>query len=221
MNSPEHRVGRTANNATWREVNGMDIPLNAEAECADGPCGHSTHIIIDPTTEHVTHLVIQERDAPHAERLVPVGLVANSAPDRIYLRCSRRELNHFEPLKVQEFVRATVTRFKGGPHLTWPFVMPESKTELLEFESIPFGELAVRRGAAVQAVDGRVGKVDEFLINPGDGHITHLVLRQGHLWDKREVAVPISVIDRIEKDTVYLKLDRHSVQLLPPVSVKR
>jgi hypothetical protein len=200
MNSPEHRVGRTANNATWREVNGMDIPLNAEAECADGPCGHSTHIIIDPTTEHVTHLVIQERDAPHAERLVPVGLVANSAPDRIYLRCSRRELNHFEPLKVQEFVRATVPRFKGGPHLAWPFVLPESKTELFEFESVPFGELAVR---------------------PGDGHITHLVLRQGHLWDKREVAVPISVIDRIEKDTVYLKLDRHSVQLLPPVSVKR
>ena len=36
----------------------MDIPINAKASCSDGPCGQSTHVILMPTTEKITHLVI-------------------------------------------------------------------------------------------------------------------------------------------------------------------
>jgi len=83
------------------------------------------------------------------------------------------------------------------------------------------GELSIHRGANVAAKDGRVGKVDEFLVDLSDGHITHLVLREGHLWGQRDVTIPISEIERIEEDTVHLKLDRHSVQRLPGIPVKR
>ncbi len=51
----------------------------------------------------------------------------------------------------------------------------------VEYERIPPGELAVRRGARVETTDGHAGRVDEFLVNPADGYITHLVLREGHL----------------------------------------
>jgi sporulation protein YlmC with PRC-barrel domain len=66
-----------------------------------------------------------------------------------------------------------------------------------------------------------VGKVDEFLVDLSDGHITHLVLREGHLWGQKDVTIPVSEIQRIEEDTVYLKLDKHSIEKLPGIPVKR
>jgi hypothetical protein len=73
----------------------------------------------------------------------------------------------------------------------------------------------------VGATNGKVGRVDEFIIEPTSGFITHVVMREGHLWDQREVAIPISAIDRIEENTVFLILDRSEVKALPAVPVKR
>jgi sporulation protein YlmC with PRC-barrel domain len=73
----------------------------------------------------------------------------------------------------------------------------------------------------VEATDGHVGQVDEFLVDPTNEHITHLVLREGHLWGQKDVTIPVSQIDRIEQDVVYLKLDKHGIEKLPSVPVRR
>jgi sporulation protein YlmC with PRC-barrel domain len=99
--------------------------------------------------------------------------------------------------------------------------MPEPTMVTLRHEHVPQGEVAIHRGARVEATDGHVGRVDEFLVDPVNERITHLVLREGHLWGKRDVTIPISQIDRIEQDVVYLKLDKHSVEQLPAVPVRR
>ncbi len=91
----------------------------------------------------------------------------------------------------------------------------------LEHERIPAGEVVIRRGTPVKAADGQVGKVDEFLVDPKDDTITHLVLREGHLWDKRDVTIPVSEIDRIADDAVYLKLERKIIATLPTVPRRR
>jgi hypothetical protein len=88
-------------------------------------------------------------------------------------------------------------------------------------EQIPPGELAVYRGAQVEATDGKAGMLGEFLVNPLNGHISHLILMEGHLWGKKEVTIPVSAIDRIEEDTIYLKLDKKAVESLPTESVRR
>jgi sporulation protein YlmC with PRC-barrel domain len=75
----------------------------------------------------------------------------------------------------------------------------------------------VRQGARVEATDGRVGRLDEFLVDPANEHVTHLVMREGHLWGRRDVTIPVSEIDLIEEDTIYLKLDKEQVGALPTV----
>jgi hypothetical protein len=50
----------------------------------------------------------------------------------------------------------------------------------------------------VRATDGRVGRVDEFLVDPESGNITHLCLRKDHLWGDKLVCIPVSEIDLIE-----------------------
>jgi sporulation protein YlmC with PRC-barrel domain len=107
-------------------------------------------------------------------------------------------------------------------YLVWPYHIPELDTTIpVTHQRIPHGELAVHRGARVEATDGHVGRVDEFLVDPVDTHITHLVLREGHLWGQKDVTIPVSHIDRIEEDTVYLKLDKHNVGALPAIPIRR
>lgn len=199
----------------------MDIPINAEVYCADGLCGYSIYIILNPVTERVTHLVVKEKQFPHTERMVPVDLVMETTPNRIQLRCTERELTEMDPFIETEFIQTEMPEYESAPYpyQIWPYVT--SETIPLEHERIPAGELAVHRGTQVEATDGHVGRVDEFLVDPTNEHITHLVLREGHLWGQKDVTIPISQIERIEEETVYLKLDKHSLEALPTIPVHR
>jgi hypothetical protein len=62
--------------------------------------------------------------------------------------------------------------------------------------------------------------VDEFLIDPESGNISHLILRKGLPWDKKHVNIPIEDIERIEENTVYLKLDKKTIKALPSIPLR-
>jgi uncharacterized membrane protein len=209
-----------------------EIPINAKVECSDGPGGESITVIVNPVTSKVTHFVVEDKHAPDpTPRLVPVDQVVATSSDLIRLRCTQAELAAMHPFVTTHYVQTQRTDYHqalrgdlaGGyanPHMS-PYAVPVNEVHAVEEERIPVGELAVRRGTRVAATDGQVGEVGELLVDPTSEHITHLVLLEGHLWGKKELTLPISAIDRLEDDTVYLKLDKRSVGLLPAIPVKR
>jgi sporulation protein YlmC with PRC-barrel domain len=201
----------------------MDIPINAQARCTDGDCGRSTRVVINPVTRQVTHLVVQEAEFLGAEHLVPLDQVLETQPDLIRLRCTKEQLAKMESFVEVEYIGGNAPYLAYSPreYVSWPYVFPIDMLTPLEHERIPPGELTVRRGSGVEATDGRIGRVDEFMIDPQNGRITHMVLREGHLWGQKDITIPVSEIDRIEEDTVYLKLDKHEVEALPTIPVKR
>jgi hypothetical protein len=206
----------------------MDIPLNVQVQCADGLCGRSTYVIVNPVTQRVTHIVVEGQRFPHTEHLVPLELVIESTPTSIRLRCAKDELMALEPFIEIEFVQADPSYMgdayemeMGEGYLMWPYALPDAGVIPEEHERIPPGELAVRRGARVEATDGHVGRVDEFLVDPESEHITHLILREGHLWGQKDVTIPVSQIGRIDEDTVHLKLGREQIEALPTIPVRR
>lgn len=203
------------------EVTVMDISINAEVHCTDGLCGHSTYVVLNPITKQITHLVVKERNLPHTAFLVPVELVVESTPHVIHLDCTRAELTRMDPFVETEFIRSEIPQLTMDPYMLWPYYVPETQIFTLEHEQTPTGELAVHRGAEVKAANGYVVRVDGFLVDPKTEHITHLVLRQGHLWGRKDVTIPISQIDRIEEDTVYLKLDKAGTETLPAISIRQ
>ena len=188
----------------------MEVPVNAQVECVDGSCGHSVGVIVSPRNRQVTHLIVKPRQ--DLERLVPVDKMAEASPSMIHLRCSQNELTHMDPFIEQEYIMLAPEAFMWTPA---PQMIP------VPHRRIPQGELAIERGSRVEATDGHVGTVDELLVDPKDEHITHVVLREGHLWGKRDVTIPASEIDRIEDDTVFLKLDKHTLASLPAVPVRK
>lgn len=201
----------------------MDIAIDADVQCTDGVGGRSTYVVLNPVTRQVTHLVVKENAFPRLERLVPVGMVAETSPDQIHLICSQQELHGLESFIETEFLPGEFpyTTYGLGEYRLWPYILPEDEMAPVEHERVPPGELAVRRGSHVRATDGDVGRVDEFLVDRETEHITHLVLREGHLWGQKDVLIPVSEIGRIDEDRVHLTLSKEEVANLPTIPVQR
>jgi sporulation protein YlmC with PRC-barrel domain len=197
----------------------MDIPINAEVLCINDSAGTSTHIIVDPVKDQVTHLVVKEKYYPNEERLVAVEHVIESNPTLIRLDCTIDELTNMQAFVEREFIP---TEYQSmSPSMLWPYAAPDYPFNFLEHERVPPDELSIRRGTEVIATDGRVGKVDEFLVEPESGYITHLVLREGHLWGQKDITIPITQIDKIEEDAVYLKVDKAFIESLPAIPINK
>jgi uncharacterized protein YrrD len=200
----------------------MDLPINVEVRSTDGPCGKSNCVILNPITDQITHIAVEGNSFPYVKRLVPVEKIKETTSDMIQLSC-----NLYEYVTMPEFIKSEFiipNPYGGNEEIPTTMLLPYTMvmgTVTLEFERIPPNELAIHRGTPVMAVDGRVGQVDEFLVEPENGYITHLVLREGHLWGKKDVSIPVSQIDRIEKDSVYLKIKKQEVDALPTLPIHR
>jgi hypothetical protein len=202
----------------------IDIPLDADVLCDGESCGTSVALVMNPVTEEVTHMVVRERHAPHRERLVPVNVVGKTTSEQMELRASAAELDEMEPFVETHYVKVEVPHYVSvGGVLAFPYSIPDYRVETVPVydEKIPPEELAVRRGARVHATDGRVGKVDEFLVDPTNCHVTHLVLREGHLWAQKEIAIPISEAKVLGEEDVYLKLSKAQIEQLPEIPIQR
>jgi sporulation protein YlmC with PRC-barrel domain len=205
----------------------MELPIKAEIECCDGRCGHASYIVLNPVTDEVTHVVVKEPNLPNIEHLVPIKMVTRSDDQHIYLNCSRLELEKMEPFIETEFIRSNTEEYSlpfdftySGTFMLWPYVLAEPMSTV-RIEHLPPSELALRRGAQVHATDGHVGEVDELVIDPENDQITYILMRRGHYWGDREVTIPVSAIDRIHEDMIYLKLDKVTIESLPAVKVSR
>lgn len=196
----------------------MDMPLNVEVYCVDGVCGRSKEVIIDSESEKVTHLVVKEKQSPNTELLVPVDLVTETTPHGIRLRCAKDELAELQPFFKVEVIEDKTPQYVSAPYLMLAGA-PETRWIAVKRDAIPPGELAVRQGARVEAIDGRVGRLDEFLIDPVNERVSHLVMREGHLWGQRDVTIPVSQIDRLGEDAIYLKLNKKQVEALPSTPI--
>ena len=201
----------------------MYLPLNVDVHCLDGRCGRSTYIIINPATDQVTHLIVREQWPSRTERMVPVEKIAITTRDIVVLNQTRADFTTSDSFNQTDFVYTNVPHHATDPSLTllWPYVVPAKRVIEDNIRRIPLGELAVRRGAKVQATDGRVGRVDEFVVDTEDGQITHLVLRDDKLWGQKEITIPVACFDRFEENTVYLNIDKTAVGNLPAIPVQR
>jgi hypothetical protein len=212
----------------------MEIPLQAQVECTDGIYGRSVYVLINPVAQQVTHLVVKETSAPHTEYSVPIAAISAKIGTTIHLNCTKAALEKMEPFIQTEFVEEKISdtsfRYSGGSlsvfgagsYYYLPYVVPEHTVRRpVEERQIPPGELALHRGTRVEATDGFVGHVDEFVVNPANGYITDMVMREGHLWGQKDVIIPVSAMGSTHEETVFLTLDKHQVEALPIFPMQR
>ena len=205
--------------------------IGTEARCTDGVCGEVVRVVVDPVAEAVTHLVVEPKGRDGLARLVPVDLVEDGTPE-LRLGCTLAAFDQLDPAEETQFVPGSVGYAAYGPQqvVSWPYYglspaagMPGGVdlgvagfSPSVTYDRVPLGEVEVRRGDPVEATDGRIGHVQGLVVDPGDHKVTHVLLQEGHLWGRKEVAIPISAVSRVA-DTIRLTISKHEVQDLPPV----
>jgi len=56
------------------------------------------------------------------------------------------------------------------------------------------------------------------VIEPTGGHVTHIVLQEGHLWGRKQVAIPITAVVNMD-DGVSVSLSKQEIEALPAVDL--
>ena len=121
-----------------------------------------------------------------------------------------------------EYLRVVQRHHNEHPHADSTYETPETEEWIpVKRRRVPVGETVVRHGTRVRATDGCVGRVERFVADPADGYITHLVLREGPLWDRKDVAIPVSEISYVGDGVLRLKLDKRAVRSLPVVPTRQ
>jgi sporulation protein YlmC with PRC-barrel domain len=203
--------------------------IGAEAHCTDGRCGEVRRVIIDPVARELTHLVVEPRGRHEHGRLVPLDLVDASAGE-VRIRCTRAEFAQLEPAEETRFVAGDYTNYGPDHVLSWPYYglgstgvatgmgRPAGGRQTDTEDTVPVGEVDVRRGDPVYATDGSIGRVHGLVIDRQTRHVTHVLLAEGHLWGKKEVAIPIGSVTRVDED-IKLNITKQQVEDLPPVDI--
>ena len=210
-----------------------EIPLGALVVCVDGECGKSSHIIIERNSQKVTHFVVKTGNLFESQKyLVSIDRVVRTTSTSVALNCTKKELAMMPPFTEMRFLNPITREYEAlkdfsdeaiasrGSYLLWsdPSMPADIGTDVfsipIEEELIPAGEIAIHRGASVEATDGHIGKVEEFLVDPQDRHITHLILEKGHLWHKKELTLPMSAIAKMDEEYIYLNIDKAAVKSL-------
>ena len=220
-----------------------EFTIGSDVSCSDGICGEFTRVVVDPVARALTHLVVEPKHGRGQDRLVPVDLV-DSAGDEIRLRCSTAEFGELENAEETRFLPGArgTWDYRQDQMLSWPYYglgmggisvggmsvggmgiggmgmgpVPQTITR----DRVPAGDVEVRRGEHVHASDGDIGRVQGLVVDPADHHVTHVLLEEGHLWGKKEVAIPIGAVTGVD-DGVRLSLTKDEVGALPPVELDR
>lgn len=58
------------------------------------------------------------------------------------------------------------------------------------------------------------------MIATGDHRLTHILLQEGHLWGRKEVAIPIATVMGLDHG-IRLNITKLEVQDLPPIGVQQ
>jgi sporulation protein YlmC with PRC-barrel domain len=212
-----------------------EFTIGTEASCTDGVCGEVRRIVIDPAARTVTHLVVEPGHKGELGRLVPVDLVDTVAGE-IRLRCTLAEFGKLDPAEEVELLEGVDyaggygpsgavqgygnvgTLGVGGSSVSGMGIgMGLGHHVRTHTEGIvPLGETELRPGEHVHALDGQIGEIQGFLVDPGDHHVTHVLLKEGHLWGRKEVAIPVSAVKGVDAG-IRLNITKKQVEELPPV----
>lgn len=210
----------------------MKIKYGADVYKADGEkVGEVEQVVIDPSDNEITHLVVRKGFLLTEDRVVPMTLLESSDEESVHLREFDGDFDQF-PLYVQrEFYQVgeldpsiDYTPGYTRPLYPYPPLDVESRAFSPDFQQpvavkeekyIQAEKVAVKDGADVFSLDGsHVGDVEEVFSDPRTDRITHLLISKGLLLQENKL-VPVSWVDKYNENSVHLLVSRKILENLP------
>ena len=207
----------------------MRLELGTAVHCTDKQLGELADVVIDPVSRCLTHLVVRIHGGTGPARLVPMQLVSIDADGRLCLGCTVGDAGKLDA--VQDFAYLRMGDFPvSDPKwdvgvenvLAMPYypmndlggnALAYDDHVSISFDRVPKGEVEIRRTSSVLDADGkRVGHVEGLVVD--DDHITHVLVEHRRLLKRRRVAIPIGAVEKVETDSVTVRLTRAEITAL-------
>jgi len=215
-----------------------EFVIGSDVACTDGACGQLSSVVVDPVALVLTHLVVESKHGRGLGHLVPIEL-ATVVDTAIALNCTSAEFDALEAAHETKFIPGVsgLWSYPAGRIVSWPYYplggAETDPTDRADVETsnglqagpqtyltdrVPPGDVEVRRGDHVHATDGAIGNVQGLVIDRADHHVTHVLLQEGHLWGRKQVAIPIGAVASVDNG-VRLTLTKDDVRDLPPIDL--
>jgi sporulation protein YlmC with PRC-barrel domain len=195
--------------------------------------GRVSRFVLDPSTNEVTHLVIQKGWLLPEDKVIPFELVSAADEDRVRLNeeiADIDELPSFEETHYIETDRpgavpdpATVPGYRYAPAYYWypPYGFaghpvgyygwPPTET----IRNIPPDTVPLKEGSNVMSSDGKhVGDVERLFVDPASNKATHFLVSQGLLFKEHKL-VPAHWVRDAEDGEVHLSVSSELLERLP------
>jgi len=216
--------------------------LGADVHCTDGDCGKIKSLVINRSDDTVSHLVVEPAHRQGLGKLVPFGLADGTvaqADGEVRLRCTIGEFGQLDPAEATYFFPGDQDEVYGHePVVSWPYYVPTDAmvpggppgtlgsdveaAQVVTIDTVPEqlpDEDEVSRGEHVHAQDGDTGHVLGIVADPGTGRVLSVLLREGHLRNRRTVLIPRTAVADVAADGFHLSITRQQVRDLPPADI--
>ena len=216
--------------------------IGASVHSSGGVAGRLIWVVADRARNPwvITQLVVEPKHRSGLGRFVPLDLVTgvDAGTGDITISCAEDQFEQLESAEETQYSPGSEAYPLFGPtqFLSAPYYTSDVS---IEGGEVPFTAATVTADAPlpsvadvavhavpVHAADGKAGEVDGLVIDPATHQVTHVLLREGHLWGRKDVAVPMSAVKEFDSsdtdpDVLRLSLTRQEIGDLPPVPVVR
>jgi len=215
------------NERSMTMITKIQFQKDATVLAADGrTLGSLKRVVLNPESNVVTNVVVRTGSLiKREEKVVPIGMVAETADRQILLREEAGELEALSPFEERRLVnehggRVNPTPSQSSPPMTTGYSiigtqvvpMPDNPIITRIEQNIPEGNVALKEGARVISADGKhVGAVERVFAEPVADQITYLGISKGFLV-KETMLIPMKWVLRVGEEEVHLRVSMDSVE---------
>jgi len=200
----------------------IQFQKKATVLAADGQqIGSIERVVVNTNSNVLTDIVVRKGGLlDPEEKVVPIGLVAETAQGQIVLRDTAGTLEGFPPFEEQRLIDAdnsqssaeTPPAIIGYPSMGTPMVSAPNEVPTRIEQNIPDGTVAMREGAKVISAEGKqVGNVECVLADPEVDQVTHLIVASGMLTKEKRL-IPMKWVMSMGEDEVHLRVDQSLIE---------
>jgi hypothetical protein len=193
----------------------LDFRIGAQVVCEDKSCGHVAKLVVDPHTQRVTDVIVEQGVLFKRDTVVPVDIVGAADEDGVRLTLPKDQLGRLPAYQEHEYAtppKALENLDYQPEHLLHRVTLRQrvlgvplvARLRYHVHAGIAPEEIVVQPGLAVHGLDGQIGTLDHLLIDTQSGDTRMLVVDRGFM--RTEVAIPAELNQQVTEAGIEVNL---------------
>jgi uncharacterized protein YrrD len=192
----------------------FDFNFGTQIQCVDGQNGKLVGLVVNPADWQVTDLIVKKGFLVGKQaRILALSKVKSATMENVQLAVNSDEFEHYpqyrqieyeEPASTLEQARGTSGRVFSPYGLYGPTepTVPLVKKKIRE--GIVAGQRVIEHKMPLRNLEGAIGTIAQVWVDRNSEAITHLVVHQGMLFSTDQLVVPMSMVEEINEDDIFI-----------------